>query len=109
MNATRTPGPWRIRYSEDRADAFIERGDRSDITDIQSRLIAQCFMHDLEDAANAAFIVRAVNSHADLVAALELIAGADNVKDGTFVSELHFVDELQGIARAALAAAKAQP
>lgn len=70
-----TPGPWNVRYSEDRADAFIECGDRSNITDWAARFIAQTYVHDLEDAANARLIAAAP----DLLAALQnVIYGWDN-------------------------------
>jgi hypothetical protein len=53
--------------------------------------------------ANAAFIVRACNSHEQLVAALRRIAAADMGEDGSYYTNRENIR----IARAALAAAEA--
>lgn len=70
------------------------------------QIVAGCFSDvvggDNQARANAAFIVRAVNSHAALVSALESIVSGDP-HGGTY-SGSQCVD----IARAALAAAKGE-
>ena len=68
----RTPGPWKVRYEKSR-DRFVLSGTHDNIGDFG------CFKGyevdgvtgEGEDAANAAFIVRACNSHDALVAALK--------------------------------------
>ena len=54
--------------------------------------------------ANAAFIVRACNSHADLVAALEACLAIVNLQNGNLYAK---TNEIQDMARAVLAKAKA--
>lgn len=57
-NAKHTPGPWQINS--------IDGGHISKINDNNGEWIATV------DVSNAAHIVRCVNAHADLVAALEI-------------------------------------
>lgn len=52
---------------------------------------------------NAAFIVRACNSHYEILAALETIVNSEEMETGTFVCDFQ---SLQSVARAALAKAK---
>lgn len=72
--------------------------------------------HEALMAANAAFIVRAVNSHEQLVAALRFYANAKDWEDFSFDEMGAYCDRNEGsklgndfgeIARAALAAAEA--
>ena len=68
----RTPGPWKVRYEKSR-DRFVLSGTHDNIGDFG------CFKGyevdgvtgEGEDAANAAFIVRACNNHDALVGALQ--------------------------------------
>ena len=66
-----TPAPWKAeREFEDDTPTFIHKDGRA---------IADCAMgYGVEDDANAAFIVKAVNSHEALVTALEKIEYAAN-------------------------------
>ena len=68
--------------------------------------IAHCNEYPFSAAANAAFIVKAVNCHDELVAALEKIAGVNDV-DGNS-SECDFHEDCQDVARKALAKAKGE-
>lgn len=65
---THTPQPWRVRYG-------VCRNDHPDTSaDVQGRdgqFVADCGCHDQANA-NAEFITRACNVHADLLAAVKL-------------------------------------
>lgn len=107
MNAMHTPTPWEtVELNPESWHIWPNNGK-------DTFRIATCYCHQLggEDAkANAAFIVRAVNAHDDLVAALRKLIGdfeseIHNEYDGTSMLE----DRLAEIdyARAALAKAGA--
>ncbi len=75
-----TPGPWSIAPCSDRQeyrDVVSEYEIRPDGTQ-QANWIAQCDIQEGDQAAqneaNAELIVRAVNAHDDLVAALKAVA-----------------------------------
>lgn len=59
-----TPRPWRV---DD--EGFIKYGRHSDYLKLQSAWIEDAWINDKEAIANAALIVRAVNSHDALVEA----------------------------------------
>jgi hypothetical protein len=90
MSSTHTPTPW-----------FSDKGAVWDSQDLLRRLlIAECIGDSRANAkADAAFIVRAVNVHDDLVAALREIA---NGADGPIEARC----EMRKIASAALAKAE---
>lgn len=67
MNAKRTPGPWRVLDS-DKLQVVRDIAGHTAAVAIASR--RSVVMRD-EAEANAQFIVKAVNAHAELVAALE--------------------------------------
>jgi hypothetical protein len=85
-NTARTPGPWRADYND---------GDYI-ITALGSNVpyVAATAGDTAEDKANAAFIVRAANSHDPLVSTLEEIIKCDRI------------DVARALARAALARAQ---
>ena len=65
--------------------------------------------HDSDRFDTAAFIVRACNSHDDLVAALETIMRAhESGNNGAFIGEAVLCDHYADMARAALARAKGE-
>ncbi len=64
-----TPLPWMADGGEVRAESG------------NGRTVALLYSITNEDEANAALIVRAVNSHDDLVSALEIMIRAFNVSD----------------------------
>ncbi len=96
--ATHTKTPWRI--GRNGADYCVFAGDE--------KFIADCDRSDdmdgsPEDIANAAFIVRAANSHDALVEALKKTV---SVVTGDIMSKSGLIDALES-ARAALALAEA--
>jgi len=86
MNTKHTPGPWIVRTSGEvgTADEMLASVYPIEATRTEER------------RANAAFIVRACNSHDDLLAALEKIAAGD----GYYGAQAR---EYKEIARSALA------
>ena len=94
--AKHTPGPWEIR---DNQEIIVREGGGT------VRLIAQCHAgHSPERSANAAYIVRACNSHEELLQALKVLL------DHTEEQYPHF-ESIRGIndkekARAAIANAE---
>lgn len=62
MQTQHTPGPWRTRATK--AGVFI--------LGAAGEVVSARFCNDAETELNAAFIVRACNSHAELVTLLEL-------------------------------------
>ena len=107
MNATRTPGVWRV--AENCGPQMQSYSQPHGVTGTGvncTKIICGCF-GDIGGEnialANAAYIVRACNAHAGLVAALERIVQFDAM---THDMECR---GMKDIARGALAAAKAQP
>jgi hypothetical protein len=62
MSANHTPGPWRVTTTAS-GKPLIESTDGSEV--------CKLFSDDSEGRATAAYIVRSVNAHDELVAALE--------------------------------------
>lgn len=93
MNTKHTPGPWMVGD-----DARLPTGRTI-------RSTKRIYIADVECEANAAFIVRAVNAHADLVAACKgLIDDLADAINGDY-SESDFA-ELVSDAKVALARAE---
>lgn len=83
-----TPGPWRISGCQLGKKLLIEHGD----SDTFSPIIGSVYDDEgrLPQKANAAFIVRACNSHDGLVTALKEIAtveGTCTITNGTLSFE----------------------
>lgn len=95
-----TPTPWR-QHDSPSAVIAIRAGSQT-IAHVFKHIGSAVLMDQAhEGAGNADFILRAVNSHDELVAALTFIAQSSDFNGGTFPLEL------QQIARAALAKAGA--
>lgn len=103
MSAKHSPLPWKCT--------------RECIIDNANAPVAECDALALSqrmDEANAAFIVRAVNAHDELIAALERIAAFDDVMASNHLAQTGSYAQFDEpasveIARAALAKAKVQP
>lgn len=63
--STHTPGPWEVSYSTNFPDQQTIQAVGSD------RILALIDCNDEQDEANAAFIVRACNSHEAMLEALK--------------------------------------
>lgn len=108
--AKHTPGPWKVFTSPDGLKLVgIGSTEGEGICDAGFGVWR---WNDAEGVANAELIVRAVNSHADMLAALDI--AADHIKDldgGDPTTETGWKsDELLGVwlkARAAIAKAEA--
>lgn len=97
--AAHTPTPWKYR-ADDRLIVTSHEGQGI----LGTLHIAELRNQGQETEANAAFIVRACNSHAELVAALCEVSresGADNLTDA-----IDRLASLRATARAALSRAK---
>jgi hypothetical protein len=70
MTTKHTPTPWKYRYSK--YQEYVIDGDGIDCVAV------------VVDEKDAAFIVKAVNTHAELVACLELMHGAEINKSDQF-------------------------
>lgn len=93
-----TPGPWRISDCTLGRKLLIEHGDESTIS-----LVIGSVYEDggrLPQRANAELIVRAVNSHADLLAALEAALETIKFYDENYETRCSYVDGLAAIAKA---------
>lgn len=93
-----TPTPWGFsdaHWSDQRATIHDGKGSCLAILE-----------HDTDDAANAALIVRAVNSHANLVAALNLIGDVAASVNRDPVARLADILDAVHHVRAALAKAR---
>ena len=98
-----TPGPWKVG-SRHPGRVIADGG-----------FIACCTRHPDDDdqpneveAANAHYIVRAVNSHASLLAACEAIVETDRKRAGITVNPHALYLEAVRLARAALALVKGE-
>jgi hypothetical protein len=103
--AKHTPTPWAI-WTEEKArrdDVYIVGNPTGELGGTRHLAYMVDTWTRQQTTANAAFIVRAVNSHAALVNALKLLTEKVDAAGGGFCG---FADELQH-ARAALAAADA--
>ena len=105
-DATRTPGPWKVILDE--RDENIMTSHYAIVGNTNAPTVVARLPDGLgawsEQHANASYIVRAVNAHADLVAALE-VAEATIERLNRHSSANGTLD----VIRAALAAAKAKP
>ena len=103
---THTPTPWSIGHSMERNYIY---GGGSHLACIGSRENG-FFIHDdgslNESEANAAFIVRAVNSHDDLLEALETLLALDT--DGEAGCRIDPIEYGRALAMARAAVAKAR-
>lgn len=110
-----TPTPWAIGE----ANNIDNRDSHIGIRDLESDWVVaevQCDVDSLPGDANASFIVRAVNSHAELVKALHNLEVSANTvrycydkRPENFASSLMQLEEDCEHARAALTAAGEQP
>lgn len=117
MSAQHTPGPWHTTppdasyhdvvriYAEGDAEGSLPIAVCPQRAGNFQRVLAGETDKDGETLANAAFIVRAVNAHDELVAALERAAEALELARCGVVPSMESVDA----ARAALEKAKVQP
>lgn len=97
-----TPGPWKSdEMAEDMALFHITGPDGRRVASVDCRTT---FMEDVDEAAaNAAFIVRAVNCHEELLAALKSMVSAFHPTQGG--SDI-YCDAATNAARAAIAKAE---
>lgn len=65
--SSHTPTPWAL----DKDGCIFAGGNRFDMLKLYTGWVEEAWLGDAEALANAEFIVRACNGHADLVAALE--------------------------------------
>jgi hypothetical protein len=96
----RTPTPWKLALTD---DTIIRGPDGSYIAAVTGDYNSESDWPCME--ANAAFIVRAVNAHDDLVTALKSILRLQDENDGADFETVFLLAE--DIARAALAKAGA--
>lgn len=107
MNESKhTPLPWRILDNHPKRSCLYIQAEQSELMIDQ---VATLYGPDSTDGmteANAALIVRAVNSHADLVAALEAIVAEIDGPDRPYSTDSYLPTQFVDQARAALAKAK---
>ena len=98
-NTNHTPTPW-----------FVHDGNRNLVVTATNCIVADALGTDFDsetERANAAFIVRAANSHDQLVALLEEVVEAYEAHDRSAFCQAGADNDLVKRARAALAAAEA--
>lgn len=100
-----TPTPWKV-ISEHPGQYTILPAKSAKFPDAWTIAYIRDFQK--EDEANAAFIIRAVNNHTALVAALESLLGPLPDKWGYRAASNAMDDEKRTKARAALAAAQGE-
>jgi hypothetical protein len=95
-----TPLPWDFDEYEDGTSIFCANPDSKNHGEWVARVVTELTEHG---EVNAAFIVRACNSHAELLAALEglltlnIIKTIDNLRDSVSKSAAQKVDQARAV------------